>query len=106
MQKTKIIIALIAAAALVLVVLGLASAQTITGQPYATSNPNQAVPINGFWGWLGNCFRYGTNPAYAGQYLASQAPTDGSVPTPEPYQPYQGNYGYGYGYGYGPCWAR
>jgi hypothetical protein len=107
MQRTKIAIALVAVAALTLVAVGLASAQLQANQPYnGTTSPNQAAPNTGFWGWLGNCFGYGTNQAYAGQYVAPQAPTDGSVPTPEPYQPYQGNYGYGYGYGYGPCWAR
>jgi hypothetical protein len=109
MQKTKISIALIAVAALTLVAVGLASAQLQANQPYnGTTSPNQAAPNNGFWGWLGNCFGYGTNQAYASQYAAPPAPTDGSVPTPEPYrpyQPYQGSYGYGYGYGYGPCWA-
>jgi hypothetical protein len=107
MQKTKIAIALVAVAALTLVAVGLASAQIGANQPYTgTTSPNQAAPNNGFWGWLGNCFGYGTNQAYASQYAAPPAPTDGSVPTPEPYRPYQGSYGYGYGYGYGPCWAR
>ena len=102
MQRTKIAIALVAVAALTLVAVGLASAQMIADQTYTDTTPNQAAPNNGFWGWLGNCFGYGTNQAYAGQYVAPQAPTDGSVPVPEPYQPYQGSYGYGYG----PCWAR
>jgi len=105
MQKTKIVIALVAVAALTLVAVGLASAQMIADQPYATTNPNQAAPNTGFWGWLGNCFGYTTNQAYAGQYVAPQAPTEGSVPAPAPYQGGYGN-GYGYGYGYGPCWAR
>jgi hypothetical protein len=105
MQKTKIAIALIAVAALTLVAVGLASAQIGANQTYTGTTPNQATN-NGFWGWLGNCFGYRTNQAYTGQYAAPPAPTDGSVPTPEPYQPYQDNYGYDYGYGYGPCWAR
>jgi len=105
MQKTKIAIALVAIAALTLVAVGLASAQMIADQPYATSSPSQ-VPDNGFLGWIGNCFGYGYNQPYNSQYVAPQAPADGS--TPAPYAPYQGgyNYGYGYGYGYGPCWAR
>ena len=95
MQRTKIAIALVAVAALTLVAVGLASAQMIADQPYTTTNPNQAAPNNGFWGWLGNCFGYGTNQAYAGQYAVPQAPTDGTAPTP--YQLYRGSYGYSYG---------
>ena len=106
MQKTKIAIALVAVAALTLVAVGLASAQLQANQPYnGTTSPNQAAPNNGFWGWLGNCFGYATNQAYAGQYVAPPAPTDGSAPAPAPYQGGY-NYGYSYGYGYGPCWAR
>jgi hypothetical protein len=98
MQKTKIVIALVAVAALTLVAVGLASAQIAANQTYAGTSPN-----NGFLGWIANCFGYGENQAYGDQYVAPQAPTDGSVPAP-----YQGGYGngYGYGYGYGPCWAR
>lgn len=92
MQKTKIMIALVAVVALTLVAIGLASAQIAANQTYTGTTPN-----NRFLGWIGNCFGYGTNQAYGNQYIASQAPTDGSVPVP-----YQG----GYGNGYGPCWAR
>ncbi len=100
MQKTKIIFALVAVAALTLVAVGLASAQIAANQPYTTTSPDQA-PNNGFWGWIGNCFGYGVNQGYGSQYVAPQAPTDGTVPTPTPYQG-----GYGNRYGYGPCWAR
>ena len=100
MQRTKIVIALVAVAALTLVAFGLVSAQLAANQPYSTINPSQ-TPNNGFFGWIGNCFGYGANQAYAGQYVAPQAPTDGSTPAPAPYQG-----GYGYGYGLGPCWAR
>jgi len=91
MQRIKIVIALVAVAALTLVCVGLASAQIAP-----TQSPN-----NGFLGWIGSCFGYGQNQAYSNGYVAPQAPTDGSVPAPAPYQG-----GYGYGYGYGPCWAR
>jgi hypothetical protein len=100
MQKTKIIISLVAIAALALVVVGLASAQIAANQPYTSTSPN-AASNNGFWGWIGRCFGYGANQAYAGQYLAPQAPFVGSVPTPAPNQGVYGN-----GYGYGPCWTR
>ncbi len=96
MQKTKIIIALVAAAALTLVAFGLASAQIAANQPYTTTNPSTA-PNNGFLGWIGNCFGYGQNQAYSNGYVAPQGPTDGSVPAPAPFK---------VGYGYGPCWAR
>ncbi len=102
MQKTKILLALVAVAALTLVAVGLASAQIAINQTYTGTTPNQA-PNNGFLGWLGNCFGYGYNQPYNNQYVAPQAPTDGSVPAPAPYQ---GSYANGYGYGYGPCWAR
>ena len=94
MQRTKIIIALVAVAALTLVVVGFASAQIASIQSDITASPSPAP--NGFWGWLGNCFGYGANQAYNNVYVAPQAPTDGSVPAPAPYQ---GSYGYGYGYG-------
>ncbi len=100
MSKTKILVALVAIAALTLVAFGVASAQIAANQPYTTTNPNQA-PNNGFLGWIGNCFGYGANQAYSNGYVAPQVPTDGSAPAPAPYQG-----GYGYGYGYGPCWAR
>ncbi len=93
MSKTKIALALVAITALTLVCVGLASAQIAP-----TQSPN-----NGFLGWIGNCFGYRTNQADSNGYVAPQAPTDGSVPAPAPYQ---GGYGNGYGYGYGPCWAR
>jgi len=100
MQRTKIVIALVAVAALTLVAFGLASAQLAANQPYTTTNPSTA-PNNGFFGWIGNCFGYRANQAYNNGYVAPQAPTDGSVPAPAPYQG-----GYGNEYGYGSCWAR
>jgi Na+/proline symporter len=100
MQRTKIVIALAAIAALTLVAFGVASAQLATNQPDTTTNPNQA-PNNGFFGWIGNCFGYGANQDINGQYVQPQAPTEGVTQAPAPYQG-----GYGYGYGYGPCWAR
>jgi len=100
MQKTKIVIALVAVAALTLVAVGLASAQIAANQTY--TGPNQ-VSNDGFLGWIGNCFGYGSNQAYGNQYVPPQLPNEGSIPAP-----YQGgnNYGYGYGYGNGPCWTR
>ncbi len=99
MQRTKIIIALVAVAALTLAIVGLASAQIVT-QPSSTTSPG--VPFNnGFWGWIGNCFGIGANQAYGSQNVVPQASTDGSSPAPTPYQG-----GYGYEYGFGPCWAR
>ena len=98
-------ISLVAFAALTLVAVGLASAQIAANQTYTGANPNTAAPFNGFFNWISNCFGYGTNQAYAGQYVEPQAPTEGSVPAPTPYQG-DYNYGYGYRYGYGPCWAR
>ena len=98
MQKTKIIIALAAIAALTLAAVGLAAAQVAQNQNFAaTETPQNGVAPNpGFWGWIGNCFGYRTAEPYQGQYVA---PPAGVNPTaPAPYQD-------GYGYGYGPCWA-
>ena len=97
MQRTKIVIALVAVAALTLALIGLAAAQINTNP----TNPGTA-PNDGVWGWIGNCFGYRANQAYAGQNGEPQAPTDPTIPE----APYQGGYGYGYEYGYGPCWAR
>jgi hypothetical protein len=101
MNTTKIIIALVAVAALTLVVVGLASAQIEANQPYNNTASKTATPYGGFFGWLGSCFSFrAAQPYYdSTPYIAPQVPTNSSVPAP-----YQGYYGYGYGYG--PCWAR
>ena len=78
----------------------IAAAQIVQNQTQLVPGADPDVVAEGFWGWIGNCFGYGANQVYEGQYVGPQAPTDGSVPE----APYQG--GYGYGYGYGPCWAR
>jgi hypothetical protein len=103
MSKTKIVIALVAVAAIALVVIGLASAQISTYQN--TTNPTTAptgAPNPGFLGWIGRCFGFGANQPSVNPYYApvQPAPTNTSVPAPA--APYQG----GYGNGYGPCWAR
>ena len=104
MQKTKIIIALAAIAALTLAAVGLAAAQVAQNQNFAATEApqNGAVPNPGFWGWIGNCFGYKAAEPYQDQYVAPPAGVNPTGP-----EPYQGGYGYsnGYGYGYGPCWA-
>jgi len=101
-MNTKIIIAFIAVTALALAAVGLAAAQIAQNQnqTYSGADPNSAVPTEGFWGWIGNCFGYRAAQPYEGQYVAP--PTADNAPA----APYHGGYGYGYGYGYGPCWAR
>ena len=94
--NTKIIIAIVAVAALALTVVGVAAAQVAQNQYYTNAAPNTQAPNNGFWGWIGNCFGYGTAQGYDGQYVAPPAGVNATGPA------YQG----GYGYGYGPCWAR
>ena len=96
MQKIKIVIALVAVAAMTLAAVGLAAAQIAQNQ---NSRYSEQVQDGGFWGWLGNCFGFRADQAYQYQNSAPQAGADGAV-----LGPYQG--GYGYGYGYGPCWAR
>ena len=103
MNTKKIVIALVAVAALTLVVVGLASAQITPNQIYPGTSPNTAVPnYGGFFGWIGNCFGYGVNqPYYSSSPNTAQQAPQSDISTPSPYAPYQGNYGYGYGYG--PC---
>lgn len=95
MQKWKIIIALVAVAALTLAIVGLAAAQTTTPNPTATSN-------TGVWGWIGNCFRFRTAPQATGTQVQTPIiPAQPSTTTPS--TPNQGGY---YAGGYGPCWVR
>ena len=107
MSKTKIVIALVAIAALTLLVVGLASAQIAANQPYIGTTSSTTVSNGGFLGWLGSCFGLRNSQPYnSDPYIAPQLPTNSSVPTHyQPNQPYQGGY-YGYGYGYGPCVGR
>ncbi len=93
MQKTKIIIVLVAVAFLTLTIVGLASAQISASQTYGGTNAN-----NGFWGWMGNCFGLRNNQQSANQYVAPPISTNNPVPAP--------NQGYGNTFGFGPCWAR
>jgi hypothetical protein len=58
MAKTKIVIALVAVAAVALVAIGVASAQIANQTPNTTIG---AAP-NGFWGYMGRCFQFLTNP--------------------------------------------
>jgi len=99
-MNTKIIITLLAVTALTLAAVGITAAQIAQNQnqPYTDANPNSAVPTEGFWGWIGNCFGYRANQAYESQCVAP--PVGSNVPAPN----YQGSYGNGYGYG--PCWTR
>jgi hypothetical protein len=95
MQKIKIIIALVVVAALTVVIVGLAAAQTTSPNP--TTSPYQGV-----WGWIGNCFRFRTNAPTTGNQV--QTPTIPAQPsTQAPTVPNQGGY---YARGYGPCWVR
>jgi len=93
MQKTKIIIGLVAVEILMLTIVGLASAQITSSQTYPGTNSN-----NGFLGWMSNCFGLRNNQPSANQYVAPPASTNIPVPTPS-----QGNGNY---YRFGPCWAR
>ena len=90
MQKTKIIIALVAVAILTLTIVGLASAQIASSQTNPGTSPN-----NGFWGWMSNCFGLRNNQPYANQY--GTPPASANNPDPTPSQA-NGNY-----YGFGLC---
>jgi hypothetical protein len=93
MQKTKIIIALVAVDLLTFTIVGLASAQISASQTNAGTNPD-----NGFWGWMGNCFRLRNNQSSANQYVAQPISPNNQIPIP--------NQGNGNNYGFGSCWAR
>jgi hypothetical protein len=99
----KVVVALIAVAALTLAVVGLAAAQIAQNQTTYATGPNAPVqPANGFWGWIGNCFGFrGSQTHYGEQFTAPPVVSNSTGPAPAPYQ---GDYEYGYGYG--PCWAR
>ena len=100
MSKTKIIIALVAIAALTLVIVGLASAQIAASQTYAGATPNSVASSGGFFGWMGRCFGFGNSQPNGNQNIAPQVPsTTDSVPAPN--QGIDGN-----GYGNGPCRSR
>src|SRR5665648_1139871 len=100
MSKTKIVIVLVAIAALTLVIVGLASAQIAASQTYAGATPSATASSGGFFGWMGRCFGFGNSQPNGNQNIAPQVPpTTGSVPAPN-------QNGYGIGNGYGPCWAR
>jgi hypothetical protein len=103
MNNTKIIIALVAIAALTLAAVGFVAAQIAANQIYTNTNTGLRTTSpndGGFWGWIGSCFGIRTSQPYNYQYVAPPPVTNSSVPTPyQPYEPYQG----GYGYGYGPC---
>src|SRR5665648_562804 len=97
MSKTKIVIVLVAIAALTLVIVGLASAQIAASQTYAGATPSATASSGGFFGWMGRCFGFGNSQPNGNQNVAPQIPpTTSSVPAPN-----QGSNGYGYGYR--PC---
>ena len=75
MSKTKIVIALVAIAALTLVIVGLASAQIAASQAYAGATPGTSAPNGGFLGWIGNCFGLRNNQPNANQNIAPQNPS-------------------------------
>jgi hypothetical protein len=90
MSKTKIVLALVAVAALALIVVGLASAQSAANQTYAGSTASTRSPNGGFLGWIGNCLGFRNSQSNGNQNVAPQVPpTTGLVPAPN-----QGNYGY------------
>jgi hypothetical protein len=96
MTKLKISLALVAIAAIALVVVGLASAQIAATQtPNPTLNPQQN---NGFWAWMGNCFRFWSGQPTGAQTQLPAIPSQPANPT-APY-PTQG------GYSFGRCMAR
>jgi hypothetical protein len=97
-MNTKLIVALIVVGVLAVTAIGLVAAQIATSNPNGTAN---GAANNGFIGWLGNCFRFGSTPSSG----ATQTPivpnqpvtitvTDPSTNTTTTYQ---GNYGYGCG---------
>jgi hypothetical protein len=101
MQKWKIIITLVTVVALTITLIGLASAQIGVYQNTTNANPNTATN-NGFWGWIGNCFRFRSNQPTTGQNIVPTSPSQPSSTNSTPASPNQGSYNYGVG----RCWAR
>ncbi len=94
MAKTKIVIALVALAAVALVAEGLASAQIATQPPNATIG---AAPNNGFWGYLGRCFQFWVNGPVD---QTTGAPITGQVTPPQNYNAPTLNLSVPNGYGF------
>jgi hypothetical protein len=112
MKQRKILIILATAATLTIALFGVAYASYINyANNYTSYQTNTetnttytTAPRNDFWGWLGECFGWGTNQPYNGyQY---QTPSNNTTQPPQTYvppaYPNQGYYPYRTGRG---CWG-
>jgi hypothetical protein len=101
-MNTKLMVALVIVGVLAVMVVGLAAAQITTSYPNGSTT--NGSPNNGFFGWIGNCFRFRSAP-----YYGTQSPVYPNLPAnitvPNPYTntttTYQGYYGYGRSMGSG-----
>jgi hypothetical protein len=92
---------MLASLAIAVTVVGLVSAQIVTSNPNGTTN---GATNNGFFGWIGNCFRFRSTATYGSQSsIAPNLPTNINVT--DPYTgattTYQGEYGCGRCMGFG-----
>ena len=109
MKTTKLLIALTAVVALIVLATGIVLAQNTT--PYYRYSTNPYPQDQGFWGWLGGCFRGSNQQYYPYQQTPSTQPnTDSNLnQQPQnpgyyyaPQSPSQGYYSGSYGRG---CWG-
>jgi hypothetical protein len=101
-MNTKLIVALVIVGVLAVAVVGLVSAQIATSTPYGTAS---TTPNNGFFGWIGNCFRFRSTGNYGTQsQIASNLPANITVTDPNTSitTTYQGYVGYGRCMGFRP----
>jgi hypothetical protein len=104
-MNTKLIAALVIVGVLAVTVVGLVSAQIATSNPNGTTA--NGASNNGFFGWMGNCFRFRSSPNYGTQSsIAPNLPgnmtvTDPNTGTTTTYQGYVG-YGRCMGFGFRP----
>ena len=93
-MNTKLIVALVVFGVLTVSLVGLVSAQVAS-----SPSPSDAQSVNGFVGWVGNCFRFNGAPGYGTQCSAAQN-QPANTGAPNPYintAPQQGYDGYGDG---------
>ena len=101
-MNTKLIAAIVIVGVLAVMVVGLVSAQIATSTPNGPTANGAAN--NGFFGWIGNCFRFRNAPAYGSQSsIAPNLPANiiATDPNTGTTTTYQGYYGYGRCMGFG-----
>jgi hypothetical protein len=99
-MKIKLLVALVIVGVLAVSLVGLVAAQIASPSPSGTGASANNSPINNFFGWVGNCFRFRGTPNYGVQtpgYLNAPANT-ATNPYTNTTSTYQGYFG--------PCMGR